>query len=1151
MKHTIKGRLWAGLLAFVILLGALPMGTLAAADNSAEGNRQYLTKKRVGSSDNGALTFGGTAYDIVLGGQNGDITEMSPGEHTLWGAAPNGFLNPVLSSGKVLCISQTGNKNDMAPHYFTEQDDGTYTISATVEGTVYYLTDRVYTRTHSGIAYEDTAVYSTEETDAVPFHVEKRTDKYFNIWYEGFTVTLDPGEGTLPDSMGDTLTVASGKAAPLPTPSRAGFEFVGWFDEENNMFTGETPVTADVTLSAQWMQASLRVTDAEGTEIEEEDGIYTIPAGGNIYTGSTLRAVIPMGVTGVTVSATAAETLTVSAKGEMTLTGGDKIVLPDGTTTQSLLAAGTSRSQKTNDVREIYYALSGEGKLVISGEGKMPDYKSTSVPWGSGNYNRITSLVVMDGITRVGNYICWSCPNITDVTLANSVTEIGENTFYKCTGLTEIELPASLTKIGMNAFTCTNLTSVVIPDGVTDIGMAAFEGSISGNTITGTLRSVTLPSGEGSLTLGTSVFANQPVETLNGGNGVAGQLVIPENVTKLGMTAFFRNPELKSVTFISENLNLPGQNNTRGQTGAFKETSPIAVVLLANTNIDNACFAPVTAGATRVLYVKEASFTKSSADKLGNTHKAVLNGGDIDPDTVFEEGKLVTPVKENFLFKGWMYGEDQLLAKDADSSYYTLPEGSEGTTYTAQWEEGLPDEPDPPMPVDPPAPVFSENTNNLYQIEVLCEKHVQDFDKLSSDPTKNKDWWSKVLTENDLVFGEVEANRTGYETDAYPWICSVTPKESLEYYLLQLNTKNTQDDWTISNNHVLLSTETPVVRFYWNGTEWVCPDDPAAHTSFLFKDGADGVRRGSLQIFATCVQVTVTIDPGEGALANGVSNTLSVTKGTTATLPIPTRTGYTFVGWQTADGIDFTSNTVVTGDVTVTAQWQKNPPESSSGGSSNRPKPPAEDLADPDTPLVDGPSLTFVDVKTDDWFFENVYTVLHAGIMVGTDTTHFDPQLLLTRGMIAQVLFNMERDPVTTASNPFADVTDSHYYLAAVSWGTEHGVLQGYDSGLYGGEDPITREQMAVMLYRYSKYRGLELTGDANALTRFSDRADTSEWAAEAVSWAVSNGLLFGRGNDILDPGANMTRAEAAAILARYTTLLNQSQTDNRTGATD
>ena len=112
-------------------------------------------------------------------------------------------------------------------------------------------------------------------------------------------------------------------------------------------------------------------------------------------------------------------------------------------------------------------------------------------------------------------------------------------------------------------------------------------------------------------------------------------------------------------------------------------------------------------------------------------------------------------------------------------------------------------------------------------------------------------------------------------------------------------------------------------------------------------------------------------------------------------------------------------------------------------------------------------------------------------------------------------------------------------------------MLQGYDSGLYGGEDPITREQMAVMLYRYSKYRGLELTGDANALTRFSDRADTSEWAAEAVSWAVSNGLLFGRGNDILDPGANMTRAEAAAILARYTTLLNQSQTDNRTGATD
>ena len=114
----------------------------------------------------------------------------------------------------------------------------------------------------------------------------------------------------------------------------------------------------------------------------------------------------------------------------------------------------------------------------------------------------------------------------------------------------------------------------------------------------------------------------------------------------------------------------------------------------------------------------------------------------------------------------------------------------------------------------------------------------------------------------------------------------------------------------------------------------------------------------------------------------------------------------------------------------------------------------------------------------------------------------------------------------------FTDVPAGTWYSDAVAWASENGIVKGTGDGF----DPaggVTREQLAAMLYRYAQSVGLD-TKVSGSLDKFSDSRETSSWAKEALSWAVQNGLMQGRGSGVLAPQANITRAEAAAILERY-----------------
>lgn len=171
----------------------------------------------------------------------------------------------------------------------------------------------------------------------------------------------------------------------------------------------------------------------------------------------------------------------------------------------------------------------------------------------------------------------------------------------------------------------------------------------------------------------------------------------------------------------------------------------------------------------------------------------------------------------------------------------------------------------------------------------------------------------------------------------------------------------------------------------------------------------------------------------------------------------------------------------------------------------------------------------FVDVAAGSWFHDGVKYIYEQGLMVGTDSTHFSPHMTTSRAMIASILWRMEGEPKAEAAQPFSDVADGRWYTQAIAWAAEAGVIKGYGEGRFGPNDPITREQLASLLWRYA---GNPPASDLPLSFTDADRA--SGYARDALRWAVDQGILTGKGGSVLDPRGIATRAEAAQMLMRF-----------------
>lgn len=179
------------------------------------------------------------------------------------------------------------------------------------------------------------------------------------------------------------------------------------------------------------------------------------------------------------------------------------------------------------------------------------------------------------------------------------------------------------------------------------------------------------------------------------------------------------------------------------------------------------------------------------------------------------------------------------------------------------------------------------------------------------------------------------------------------------------------------------------------------------------------------------------------------------------------------------------------------------------------------------------PPFPFTDVPETMWYYDSVYYVYAHGLMNGTAATLFSPGNPTTRGMLVTILYRMEGSPQGAGWGPFTDVTPGAYYAQPIAWAAWNGIVNGITSTTFAPDRNVTREQMAAILYRYTAWKGWDVSQQGN-LFQFTDWQKVQTYARTPLAWAVASGLIQGKENQRLDPGGPATRAEVATILQRF-----------------
>lgn len=182
----------------------------------------------------------------------------------------------------------------------------------------------------------------------------------------------------------------------------------------------------------------------------------------------------------------------------------------------------------------------------------------------------------------------------------------------------------------------------------------------------------------------------------------------------------------------------------------------------------------------------------------------------------------------------------------------------------------------------------------------------------------------------------------------------------------------------------------------------------------------------------------------------------------------------------------------------------------------------------------------FTDVLSGNWYAEAVSFVVDQNLMTGTSSTTFSPNMSLNRVMAAQILYSLSGKPAVSYSAVYKDVPAGAWYTNAVIWANKNGIMSGYPNGTFGVKDVITREQIATILYSYSKKYGVN-TSSLQNLSKYTDASKISSYAITPMQWAVANGIISGRTTTTLEPNGSATRAECAAMLKSYLTGIGAS----------
>ena len=784
----------------------------------------------------------------------------------------------------------------------------------------------------------------------------------------------------------------------------------------------------------------------------------------------------------------------------------------------------------------------------------------TSIGWGA--FYGCTSLKIISipkGVTSIGGYAFRNCTSLESITIPESVTSIGENAFSDCTALTSITIPESVTSIGSCSFDgCTGLESITIPKSVTSIGSSSFCDCTS-------LTSITIP--ESVTNIGASAFrgctglkgiwvdANNPYYS-NDAAGVlfnksktelicvleriTGNYTIPDSVTSISDFAFYGCTGLTSIT-IPESVTSIGSCSFGACTSLKSITIPESVTSIGSCSFDGCTSLESITIPESVTNIGSCSFGGCTSLKSITIPESVTSIGAMAFRGCTGLTSIAIPESVTSI-EFWAFSDCTGLTS------VTIPQGVTSIGWGAFYGcIGL------------TSITIPESVTSISDYAFPCCSALKGIWVDANNPYYSNDasgvLFNKSKTDLICAPGKISGNYTIPE--------SVTRIGSGAFY----GCSELEGIWVDTNNPNY-SSDAAGVLFNKNKTELICAPGKI-NGKYTLPESVTSIGEGA---FHGCTGLTsVTIPDGvttigkeiryEGAALWGGYNPFhrgeSYTGGvfsdctglTSITIPesVTSIDDYTFIGCKNLSAVCFAGNSPTIGlDVFTLFDNQTQPKFNIPGESicyiipglsiyyiAGR-----EGWTSPTwngypTATWDPDAVQYSDVPMKEWYYDAVQYAARNGLMGGTSANTFEPESAMTRAMLVTVLWRYEGKPMGY-QNIFTDVNakSGSWYIDAVAWAAANGIVGGVGNNKFDPDGNITREQMATILYRYAKKKGID-TGKRGDLSGFPDGGKVESWAKDAVQWTVAEKIIGGSDGYLL-PQGNATRAQVATILMRF-----------------
>lgn len=686
----------------------------------------------------------------------------------------------------------------------------------------------------------------------------------------------------------------------------------------------------------------------------------------------------------------------------------------------------------------------------------------------------LKSVVIPNSVTSTGQYVFDGCSALTDVTLSDQLTTIESGLFSDCTSLSSISIPAAVTSIGVDAFYHTNLYSVTIPDGVTTLSRLAFSGCKNLTTI-----------------------------------------YIPATVTSMGSSVFNSCTSLKDVYY----------GGTKQQFDAIEASVNTSIFVGCGNNytIHYESSAPENPPPTNLKQVIQQLAQQALKNILGvaSIRCPVDVEISVNGQTVGKiENNVASGVDESKIYVHVENDEKYIYFLTSDKFTINLTATGTGTMeYSVQ-------------NLDVPSWTTLDE-KYFRKVELTSgKKMVSEIDYLDTElvDTPNVQLYVLGGTDNSTPVKKVLPDNKGTEVPLNtPVISFDTAVDSISILPMAVG-----DDGILSELPVLTRS-----GYTFNG--WYMPDGTKVDTNTVFtadttvkaqwtknSPGGDSPSNPGGSTTTPTVPSGPSYNPGGTYTPPTYSiTTPSVTGGKVSVSPSSASSGSTVTVTATPDtGYELAS-------LTVSDSTGKALELTAKGNGQYSFKMPNSKVSLSAEFRLLGTNASwnnpFVDVSIGDWYYDAVRFVSENGLMNGVGNGYFSPNTNLSRAMFAQILYNKAGQPSVVDSSAFNDVPIGAWYADAVTWAAANDIVGGYGDGMFGPDDPITREQLAVMLWRY-----VGKPVPPNLLLNFTDADRVSGYALDALCWAVDQGIINGKGNGILDPKGFATRAEVAQILKNY-----------------